>query len=403
MTGLLAPPSSRRSATDPAAGDAGSRWALVRAGLAGVYAAALGLALCLALGLAGWFATAAGSYGDTRDALRVGADAWLLALGGRLDVGATTVTAVPLGLSLVCVLAAYRGGRRAGPSVGASGALGSATAVLAAGHAVVAVVTAVLASTDAAAPHLVRSLLGGLLVGALAGGAGLAVGSGAAGSLTGRFPGWVRAAGTGAAATVLLTVAASALVVTAALLLDLGSAANVLARLHTGLAGGLLYAVVAAAVAPNVVLLGSAYLLGPGFAVGTGTVVSTSAVAIGPLPAFPLVAALPDAGATPGWASWLPVLPALLGVCGGALLVRRHRPERVEVAALEGLVAGLLAAAVVAALVGLAGGAVGPGRMSEVGAPVLDTWWAAVLALTPGCLVGAAGAAALGRWLPWRS
>jgi len=402
MTGLLAPPSSRRSATDPAEGVGGS-WALLRAGLAGVYAAALSLGLCLVLGLVGWFATAAGSFGDTRDALRVGADAWLLALGGRLDVGATTITAVPLGLSLVCVLAAYRCGRRAGPSVGASGALGSATAVLAAGHAVVAVVTAALASVDAAAPHLVRSLLGGLLVGALAGGAGLAVGSGAAGSLTGRVPAWLRAAATGAAATVLLTVTVSALVVTAALLLDLGSAANVLARLHTGLAGGLLYTAVVAAVAPNVVLLGSAYLLGPGFAVGTGTEVSTSAVAIGPLPAFPLVAALPDGGATPGWASWLPLLPALVGVCGGALLVRRYRPERIEVAALEGLVAGLLAAVVLAALVGLAGGAVGPGRMSEVGAPVLDTWWAAVLALGPGCLVGAAGAAALGRWLPWRS
>ncbi len=193
------------------------------------------------------------------------------------------------------------------------------------------------------------------------------------------------------------------LLVVAALLLDLGEAANVLSRLHTDPSGGALYTAVVAGVAPNAALLGGAYLLGPGFAVGTGTVVSTSAVAIGPLPAFPLVAALPDAGATPGWASWLPVLPALLGVCGGALLVRRHRPERVEVAALEGLVAGLLAAAVVAALVGLAGGAVGPGRMSEVGAPVLDTWWAAVLALTPGCLVGAAGAAALGRWLPWRS
>jgi hypothetical protein len=138
-------------------------------------------------------------------------------------------------------------------------------------------------------------------------------------------------------------------------------------------------------------------------AVGTGTVVSTSAVAIGPLPAFPLVAALPDAGATPGWVSWLPVLPALLGLCGGALLVRRHRPARIEVAAAEGLLAGLLAACALAVLVGLAGGAVGPGRMSEVGAPLLDTWWAAVLALGPGCLVGAAGAAALARWLPWRT
>ena len=65
-----------------------------------------------------------------------------------------------------------------------------------------------------------------------------------------------------------------------------------------------------ALVAPNLALLGSAYLLGPGFAFGTGTTVSPTAVSLGAVPAFPVLAALPNEGPTPGW------LVVLMGVPG---------------------------------------------------------------------------------------
>ena len=88
------------------------------------------------------------------------------------------------------------------------------------------------------------------------------------------MPETVRAVLKGAIAATLLLVAASAVLLAVALLLDLGSAANVLSRLHADASGGLLYTALVAAVAPNAVLLSGSYLLGPGFAVGTGTLVS---------------------------------------------------------------------------------------------------------------------------------
>src|SRR5205085_2434701 len=95
--------------------------------------------------------------------------------------------------------------------------------------------------------------------------------------------------------------AAAAVLLSVALVLRLDTAANVLSRLHADTTGGLLYVVLVATVAPNAVLLGGSYLLGPGFAVGTGTVVSTSVVTLGPVPAFPLLAALPTDTTPSAW------------------------------------------------------------------------------------------------------
>ena len=80
---------------------------------------------CMALGLVGWFASDAGGHGDTRDAIRVGADA-LAARPRRhlhLATGAVsaTVTAIPLGLTLLCAYVAHRLGRLGGPHVGRRG------------------------------------------------------------------------------------------------------------------------------------------------------------------------------------------------------------------------------------------------------------------------------------------
>ena len=70
-------------------------------------------------------------------------------------------------------------------------------------------------------------------------------------------------------------------------MLDLGTAATVLSRLHADGPGSALYTVVVAMLAPNAALLGGSYLLGPGFAVGTASIVSPTTVVLGPLPAFP--------------------------------------------------------------------------------------------------------------------
>ena len=86
--------------------------------------------------------------------------------------------------------------------------------------------------------------------------------------------------------------------------------------LHLAPGDYVMYTLATMAVAPNAVLFGGAYLLGPGFAVGTGTIVSPTVVSLGPMPAFPLLAGLPDAGPTPEWAIGLLAVPVIVAMVG---------------------------------------------------------------------------------------
>ena len=362
-------------------------WRAVAAGLA----ASLGaLAVCMALGLAAWFASDAGSHGDTRDAIRVGADAWLLAHGAGLELPGATVTAVPLGITALCLFATVRAARWAVRSSAAEDVAGTVLAgvVMVGLYALVALLTALLAGTPEARPGLGRALSGGLAVGLLGGGGGLLLASSSTRALLGRLPAGLRAVASGAAAALLLMLAAGATLTVVALLLDLGDAANVLSRLHPDAAGAALYTVVVAAAAPNAAVLGGAYLLGPGFAVGTGTLVSPTTVVLGPLPAFPLLAALPEPGTTPAWTGALLGVPVVVGLLTGVLVGRRHPTRGYEVGAVRGLASGVLGAVLVTGLALLAGGSVGPGRMADVGVVGLDVLAAAVVALGGGGLVG---------------
>jgi hypothetical protein len=190
-------------------------------------------------------------------------------------------------------------------------------------------------------------------------------------------------------------LAAGSGLVCVALFSDFGSAANVLSRLHTDVPGGLLYTLVVAAVVPNAALLAGAYLLGPGFAVGTGTLVSPSVVLLGPVPAFPLLAALPDGGPVPVWARSLVAVPAVLAALGVAVTLRRRPAGGYPAAAVRGAAAGMLAGVAVAGLTALAGGSVGPGRMADVGASAGGVLVVATVSLGIGGLTGALAAT---RW-----
>lgn len=361
-----------------------------RAAAAGLGASSLVLALCMALGLAAWFASDAGAHGDTRDALRVGADAWLLAHGAGLHLAGATVTAVPLGLTALCLLATVRLARWAVRTSAPEDVAGTVLAgvVLVGLYVLVALVAALLAGVPEARPGLGRALVGGLLVGLVGGGGGLLLASASTRALLGHLPAGVRAVAAGALAALLLMVAAGSTLTVVALLLDLGEAANVLSRLHPDAAGAALYTVVTAAVAPNAAVLGGAYLLGPGFALGTGTLVSPTTVALGPLPAFPLLAALPVPGAGPPWATALLGVPVVAGLLTGLLVVRRHPARGYDVGALGGLASGVLGGTLFTGTAVLAGGSVGPGRMADVGVVGLDVLAAAVVALGVGGLVG---------------
>jgi hypothetical protein len=152
-------------------------------------------------------------------------------------------------------------------------------------------------------------------------------------------------------------------------------------------------------VTPNGTLFSGSYLLGPGFAVGSHTLVTPTAVVLGPLPMFPLLAALPDDGTTPGWTVALLSLPPLVAALAVFRTLRRYPTTRWDDAALRGVGAGLGCAVAFAVLAALSGGVVGPGRMADVGPLVLQVLLHGIATFGIGGLLGGL----LATWLQRRS
>src|SRR5690349_17884276 len=84
------------------------------AAMGGALAVAITLVLCMSLALTSWFLADAGAHGQTTDALRVGADAWLMGHGSHLTLSGLPLGITPLALTMLLVLVAFRCGRWAG-------------------------------------------------------------------------------------------------------------------------------------------------------------------------------------------------------------------------------------------------------------------------------------------------
>lgn len=369
----------------------GGRPLTVSAAIGGLLAAGSGLVVCLAVAVTGWFLADGGAHGDTRDALRVGADAWLLGHGSHLTYGGVDYTVVPLGLTVLLAWVTFRVGRWAGavsPPVDDRELL-VGTGLFTSSYVVVAIVTSVLAATTDIGGSLVRTLLGAIVLAAVAGGAGLVTGSARWTVVRDLLPVWAWPVVRGALAAVTGLLACSAVLVVVAFAVDAGSAATLISRLGLRTGDAVMLVLVTALVAPNAVLFGGSYLLGPGFAVGTGTMVSTSVVSLGPVPAFPLLAALPDDGPTPWFTTLLLGLPVLVAAVAVALVHRRH-PVRVwDLAAMRGAGAGVLAGLLTGLVTVFAGGALGDGRMADLGPSAGAVTAAAMLSMGLGGLLGA--------------
>jgi hypothetical protein len=390
MTDLLNRPASSTTPSS-ARGAASGRPLTVTAALGSLGAAATGLVACMAVSVIGWFLADAGAHGDTTDALRIGADVWLVGHGSHVSLGGVPLGITPLALTAFLALVLYRFGRWASATsapVDTDRVLGTGATVFTGVYVVVAVVTCLAVTTSGVAPGLGRTILASLLLAGVAGSVGMAVGAGRLGGLVGRVPGWVRAIGHGAVASALLVVAAASLLVATMVVLGLNQASEMLTHLQLSTGDVITYLVVCLLLVPNAVLLGAAYLLGPGFAVGTGTVVSPSAVVVGQVPAFPLLAALPSAGPVPSWAMGVLAVPVLAAVVGAAMAQRSYRVTAWDSAALRGFGSGLVGAVLVTALVALAGGPMGTGRMADIGAPLGEVLVAALTAMCAGGLVG---------------
>jgi hypothetical protein len=405
MVSLQMPPASRSAARR----ESELRQTLVTrrplvptATLGGALAAAGPLVVCLAVAVVGWFLTDAGGHGTPSGALRVGALGWLLAHGAGVTVEGVRITALPLGVTALCAWSAWRVGHRVGESVSGHGpdadriadgerdwTVPIAGGLFAVGYVLVGVLTSTLAATVETAPSTGTVVLWSVLIGAGAGVPAIARGSGRAAIWLPALPVGLRDGAVLVRSIVRawLVVALAALLV--ALVLDFSTAANIVSQLHADAGDTTVISVVTLAVLPNATLFSSAYLFGPGFTVGTGTVVSPGAVILGPLPLFPLLAALPDSGPTPGWVGWLMLTPVLVAFTASALAHRSRPAVAWDQAAIRGCGSGLVAGLVIGLLTSVAGGAVGPGRMADIGPFQFDVLLHAVTGFGIGGLLGA--------------
>jgi hypothetical protein len=168
--------------------------------------------------------------------------------------------------------------------------------------------------------------------------------------------------------------------------------------LSPGVGGAALLLLAQLAYVPNAIVWAIAYTLGPGFAFGTGTFVAPTGSALGAVPLFPMLAAIPS-DVRPGGPAWVPVvvlaLPYLAGAFAGIVTVRIAPTPVIEAAPLWGFAAGTATGALAGLGAAFAGGPLGNGRLASVGPSGFQVGLVAVLEIG----ITAALAAAAANWL----
>ncbi len=143
---------------------------------------------------------------------------------------------------------------------------------------------------------------------------------------------------------------------------------------------------------PNLAVWAAAYLVGPGFAVGAGTAVQAELVEIGPLPAFPVFAAVPSAP-LPDYATLLIGLPLMLAAVFGVVLTYRSPDLRAPRVTTAAILAAATAAATLGLLSYLSGGAAGRHLLADLGPDPLAVAGIGAVQF----LIGLVGAAMIAR------
>lgn len=391
------------------------RLTVLFASLEGLLAVAIGIAIPLVPLTLVW-AVHFGFALDWTVFWRAAVDVWLLghgvdatfvldpqlaaALGLPAAGEPVRVTIALLGFALLTVLL----GVRAGGRIEENG-----HRLLGVGAGVVVVGALSLLATWSALHEAARpSLVQGSLLPALTFGAGLALGilrARRGGVLGPRLRRWVDdrppellagaaaalRAGVGALA---ITVTVAAVLVAALFVVRFADMIGMYEALHTEVVGGIALTAGQLSIVPNLVVWATCWLLGPGFAIGAGSSVSPVGTALGPLPALPVLGALPTGDLAFGFVGLL--VPVAAGFLAGAAVrpglareLGRVGPLAVlGVGAGGGVAAGLLAGFLAAA----SGGSAGPGRLAVVGPDPLTVGLVAALEFGVAIAIGLAAA-----------
>jgi Family of unknown function (DUF6350) len=189
--------------------------------------------------------------------------------------------------------------------------------------------------------------------------------------------------GAAAAAFVLLV---SSIAVAALVVLSYADIIALYERLHADVLGGAVLTLGELAFLPNLVVWAAAWLVGPGFALGTGSAVSPLATTLGPVPAIPLLGAIPAGETSFGFVGL--AVPVVAGFLAGAVTGRGVRDESVATRAVTALGIGAVGGALLGALAAASAGAAGPGRLVSVGPDPLMVALFAALEIGAAALLG---------------
>ena len=326
--------------------------------------------------------------------LALAARLWLLAQGGQIRLSSGSIVLAPL---LVTAAIAW-GLSRVGRLLGRADELraGRVLSISVAVHVVLTLAVSLLVSSPGARIGLPRTLLGALVLAGVAVGWGMGRDSGLLDAALDRLPSAVRPMLRGVLAGMLAALALCGFVVAVALGADTHGYAAVSGSLGGAGAGAVGLLGLGAILLPNAVAAALGLTAGPGFSVGTGTLISVHGISLSPVPALPLLAALPDTQAVPLLAFLSQVVPVVVGLVAGTTVGRWFTdPDGGPVVAgLAGIGTGVLMGVLSALFTWIGGGSLGNGALVTVGAPPLSTG----LAVAAQCGIAAALAAATTRW-----
>ncbi|MET0726139.1 MAG: DUF6350 family protein [Leifsonia sp.] len=180
----------------------------------------------------------------------------------------------------------------------------------------------------------------------------------------------IGAAFRGAAGAVSGVIAVSAVVVALSIFTHYATITSLFETLQAGLLGGAAITVLQLALLPNLIVWAASWLVGPGFAVGAASSVAPGGTVLGSVPGLPVLGALPQGDPAVGVLGVL--VPIALGALAGWACQRRMpRSTPLMHLAAVGAGIGLLSGLGLGLLAWWSGGAVGPGRLAQVGP---DPW-----------------------------
>ena len=325
-------------------------------------------------------------------ALRTAGQVWLVAHGAGLEVPGGAFGLVPLGLAALPVALLLRAAGHTARECRVTSLRGAGQLALAVGlpyGVLTAVVASLLRGPDV---HSVvwQSLVAGAAIGVLGALSGALRAARLWPAVLPALPDRLARLGSATTAALLVVLGAGAVLAGGSLFAHLGRADDLAAAVAPGFVGGLALLLLGLLLVPNAAVWGAAWLAGPGFHVGTGTAVGPFGTHLGPVPALPLLAALP--GPVPPWLGVLALLvPLAGGGLAGVLVLRRLTAPGYLTGCREAALVGPCAGAVAALAAWLSGGPVGGDRLADLG----PSPWRVGLALAVEVSVGAAAAAAV--------